>query len=76
MSREIGRRIRALRRLKRYTQQELSKQLGISVSMLSNIERGVQTARPALLEEIADVLEVPPEELFLVSGDLKKYSLM
>ena len=73
LSVELGRRIRALRRLKRITQQELAEKVQISVTMLSNIERGKQVPQPQLLEHIASKLNVPGNELFIVyaKGDNK-----
>ena len=66
MSRMIGLRIRALRRLKRVTQQELAGMIGISVTSLSHIERGRKTPSPQLLENIALQLELPKEDLFII----------
>lgn len=66
MSIKLGRRIRGLRRLKGFTQQELAEKIDISVSMLSHIERGLKKPRPYLLEKVASTLRVPPEELFLL----------
>ncbi len=62
----LGMRIRALRRLKRMTQQELAGELELSASQLSNIERGVKEATPELLEKMAKALDVPREEFFLL----------
>ncbi|NMB40848.1 MAG: helix-turn-helix transcriptional regulator [Firmicutes bacterium] len=71
----LGSRIRALRRLKRVTQQQLADKLDLSASQLSNIERGVKEARPELLEKIAAILDIPREELFLISEKTREYSL-
>lgn len=68
MSVELGQRIRALRRLKLVTQQELARKINISVTMLSNIERGQKTPSPHLLEDIATKLNVSGEELFMLPG--------
>ncbi len=62
----LGMRIRALRRLKRMTQQDLAEKLELSASQLSNIERGVKGTTPELLERIAKALDVPREEFFLL----------
>ncbi|MGI6308448.1 MAG: helix-turn-helix domain-containing protein [Dethiobacteria bacterium] len=72
----LGRRIRALRRLKRVTQQQLAQQINLSASQLSNIERGVKEPNPELLEKMAAALNVPREEFFGVSESLKKHSLL
>ena len=62
----LGKRIKALRRLKRMTQQQLADRLDLSPSLLSNIERGVKEPKPELLEKMAATLNVPREELFLI----------
>ncbi|WP_050613598.1 helix-turn-helix domain-containing protein [Bacillus testis] len=58
-----GRRIRAFRKLKGYTQDGLAKQLLVSVSLLGEIERGNRMPSEAFLQEIAAALDVPLEEL-------------
>jgi transcriptional regulator with XRE-family HTH domain len=62
----LGRRLRALRRLKRLTQQDLAAEVGISISMLSTIERGVKYPRVDLIKKFARVLDVPLEDLFVL----------
>lgn len=62
----LGRRIRALRRLKRMTQQELATKLGFSATLLSYMERGLRKPSPQLLERIAEELNVGKEELFVI----------
>ncbi|WP_054951033.1 helix-turn-helix domain-containing protein [Numidum massiliense] len=64
----IGRRIRAFRRLKGYTQQQLADELGMSVAIVGAVERGTRTASQQLLAQIATVLHITVEEL-LPSGD-------
>lgn len=66
MSLFLGKRIRGLRRLKRFTQQSMSEKIGISVSMLSNIERGKKYPSYDLIAKIAKTLQVPQEELFVL----------
>ncbi len=66
----LGMRIRALRRLKRMTQQELAGELSLSASQLSNIERGVKDVTPELLEKMAKALDVPREEFFVLPKSL------
>lgn len=58
-----GRRIRAFRKLKGYTQLELAKALGYSVSVLGEVERGIRKPDDLMIERICTVLEVSPEEL-------------
>jgi transcriptional regulator with XRE-family HTH domain len=63
-----GRRIRAYRKLKGYTQESFSRELGVSVSILGEIERGNRLPAGDLLEKIAYSLKVsladltPPKE--------------
>ncbi|NLZ39038.1 MAG: helix-turn-helix transcriptional regulator [Firmicutes bacterium] len=68
----LGRRLRALRRLKRLTQLELASEVGISVSMLSTIERGVKYPRVDLIKKFARVLNVPLEEFFVLPDSVQE----
>jgi len=58
-----GRRIRAYRKLKGYTQESFSKQLGVSVSILGEIERGNRLPAGELLDRIAHSLKISIEDL-------------
>ncbi|WP_028400945.1 helix-turn-helix domain-containing protein [Ectobacillus panaciterrae] len=58
-----GRRIRAFRKLKGYTQESFAKQLGISVSILGEIERGNRLPSEDFLTQAAKALNVSIEEL-------------
>jgi transcriptional regulator with XRE-family HTH domain len=58
-----GRRIRAYRKLKGFTQESFAKELGISVSILGEIERGNRMPDESLIEKIAGFLDVSIEEL-------------
>ncbi|AEH46155.1 helix-turn-helix domain-containing protein [Parageobacillus thermoglucosidasius] len=58
-----GRRIRAFRKLKGYTQERLAKELGISVSTLGEIERGNRLPTEELVQQIAERLNISVEEL-------------
>ncbi|MCP3742290.1 helix-turn-helix domain-containing protein [Rossellomorea sp. BNER] len=63
-----GRRIRAFRKLKGYTQEGLAKELSISVSVLGEIERGNRIPSQEVLEKVAETLSIsvsdltPPDE--------------
>lgn len=59
----MGRRIRAFRKLKGYTQQELADLTGISLAVLGAVERGNRHLEDQILDKIANVLEVTTEEL-------------
>ncbi|MGD6819110.1 helix-turn-helix domain-containing protein [Metabacillus sp. 84] len=58
-----GRRIRAYRKLKGYTQESFAKDLGISVSVLGEVERGNRMPGNEFIIEIAAALKVTVEEL-------------
>jgi len=59
----MGRRIRAFRKLKGYTQQQLADQIGISLAVLGAVERGNRRLDDQILDKIASVLEVSAGEL-------------
>jgi transcriptional regulator with XRE-family HTH domain len=58
-----GRRIRAFRKLKGFTQESFAKDLGVSVSVLGEIERGNRIPKEDLLKDIAQALNISIEEL-------------
>jgi transcriptional regulator with XRE-family HTH domain len=58
-----GRRIRAYRKLKGYTQESFAKVLGVSVSIIGEIERGNRLPTGDLLVRIGQTLNISIEEL-------------
>lgn len=58
-----GRRIRAFRKLKGYTQEGFAKEIGVSVSMLGEVERGNRKPTDDFLVEVAEMLHVSIDEL-------------
>ncbi|MUT67661.1 helix-turn-helix domain-containing protein [Paenibacillus sp. NEAU-GSW1] len=60
---QLAQRVRAFRKLKGHTQQELAKLLGVSVAVLGSLERGTRKVDPKLLASIAETLGVSYEEL-------------
>lgn len=58
-----GRRIRAFRKLKGFTQESFSKELGVSVSVLGEIERGNRLPSTDFLVNIAQALNIRIDEL-------------
>ncbi|WP_226677510.1 helix-turn-helix domain-containing protein [Rossellomorea aquimaris] len=58
-----GRRIRAFRKLKGYTQEGLAKELDISVSVLGEVERGSRVPKEDFLVNVAEVLNIPLQDL-------------
>jgi len=62
-NKQLAQRIRAFRKLKGLTQQELAERSGISLAVLGAIERGNRRAEEQMLTQIADVLEITLQEL-------------
>jgi transcriptional regulator with XRE-family HTH domain len=62
---QFGRKLRRLRLARDITQERLSEQIGISVTFLGLMERGVNAPSFETIEQIARVLKVPVSELFL-----------
>ncbi|MBT2761470.1 helix-turn-helix transcriptional regulator [Paenibacillus sp. ISL-20] len=62
-NKQLAQRIRAFRKLKGLTQQELAERTGISLAVLGAIERGNRRAEEQMLVQIADVLEITLQEL-------------
>lgn len=60
---QLAQRVRAFRKLKGYTQQELAERLGVSVAVLGSLERGTRKPDPKLLERISSTLGISYEEL-------------
>ncbi|WP_409252503.1 helix-turn-helix domain-containing protein [Bacillus sp. SCS-153A] len=58
-----GRRIRAFRKLKGLTQEGLARKIGISVSVLGEIERGSRLPTEDFLEKVAEILGIPRADL-------------
>ncbi|WP_144451640.1 helix-turn-helix domain-containing protein [Halalkalibacter nanhaiisediminis] len=58
-----GKRIRAYRKLKGYTQEGFAKEIGISVSVLGEIERGQRLPSELMLEKMSNVLNISQLEL-------------
>jgi transcriptional regulator with XRE-family HTH domain len=71
-SKRVGRRIKAFRKLKGYTQANFAKELDVSLSFIGAVERGTKAASDELLEQIASLLTIPKEEILLLedNGDV------
>ncbi|MBY8863360.1 XRE family transcriptional regulator [Nocardia sp. CA2R105] len=65
----IGSRIRTRRREARLTLNDLASQTGVSVSMLSMLERGLASASVGTLIAVASALKIPMQELFEEDGE-------
>ena len=55
---QIGERIKYLRETKGFTQVELARRIGIHSVSLSRYERGEEIPNEAMIQKIADALEV------------------
>ncbi|KEQ22703.1 MULTISPECIES: helix-turn-helix domain-containing protein [Paenibacillus] len=60
----IAQRIRAFRKLKGFTQNELAERLDVSIAVLGSIERGTRKADPKIVRKICETLGIEPEELY------------
>lgn len=47
-----------------YTQEELAFKIGVEISQISRLERGVLNCSVSLVHSIAKALDIPTEELF------------
>lgn len=61
----LGRRIKAFRKLKGYTQIDFAKEIGVSIAILGAVERGTTYADEAFLQKVVDTLAITREELML-----------
>ncbi|GEP50182.1 hypothetical protein FNO01nite_08540 [Flavobacterium noncentrifugens] len=59
----FGAKLRQLRETKGFTQEKLANDLGIEISQISRIERGVLNTSVATLYSICKVLKISSEEL-------------
>ncbi|MCX7572012.1 helix-turn-helix transcriptional regulator [Tumebacillus sp. DT12] len=63
MSDTIGKRLRAYRKLKNLTQQELADRLHVSIAIVGAVERGTRMPSKELMRSIHEVLGVTEQEL-------------
>ncbi|API92342.1 transcriptional regulator [Virgibacillus pantothenticus] len=61
----IGRRLKAFRKLKGYTQAEFAKELDIPLSVIGGIERGVKPISDELIDIVVHTLNISKDELML-----------
>ena len=60
----FGKNVKLVRNKRQYSQALLAEKADISITFLSNIERGLKFPKPAVLGQIADSLGVEVYELF------------
>ncbi|OAB33591.1 transcriptional regulator [Paenibacillus macquariensis subsp. defensor] len=65
---QLAARIRAFRKLKGYTQQQLASKMGISLAILGEIERGNRYVDDQILNKISEVLDISIPELMNISS--------
>ena len=63
--RQLGARVRSIRKTRGYTTTTLAQALGISQAQVSRLENGVQGLRSAVLLRLAKVLKVSPVVFFI-----------
>lgn len=64
INKKLGNKIRALRKLKGYTQEELGEKSGVSYKFIGEIERGVVNPSLNSLVHIAKALDIHVSDLF------------
>jgi transcriptional regulator with XRE-family HTH domain len=62
----LGKNIKLLRTRRGLSQADFAEKADISITFLSNIERGVKYPQPNMLAKIANALDVKVNELFLI----------
>jgi len=67
----LGKNIKFLRSHRQFSQALLAEKADISITFLSNIERGLKYPKPAVLSKIAKNLGVEVYELFKINSDPK-----
>lgn len=61
---EFGNTLRTIRLAKGFTQEQLANELGVEISQISRIERGVINTSMTTIYEIAKTLKINISELF------------
>lgn len=69
MSEAFGRRLRAYRKLKHWTQVELADRLNVSVAIVGSMERGARQPTAQMVEQLCQALQVTQDELGLTNDD-------
>lgn len=66
----LGRRIRALRNMKGWTQEELGKEADVNYKFIGEIERGRQNPSLNVLYKIATAMQIDMSELFRAEHEI------
>lgn len=67
----FGRRLRQLRLQRNLTQERLAEDAGVSVDLISNIERGVNAPSFETMEKLAASLHVSVKDLFVFTNEVR-----
>src|SRR5574344_400641 len=78
IKKEIGKNIKAYRKLKGLTQEELAEKIGIEPPSMSNLERGKFTPSVETLQKLSDILGIKPYEFYVFDeeGDIEKRNIL
>ena len=68
---QLGQKIKELRKIKGYSQEQFAEKRDIATNTLSSIERGNAFMTAPTLEKIIEVLNVTPKDLFSFDEDLE-----
>jgi transcriptional regulator with XRE-family HTH domain len=60
----VGNKVKLLREIRRVTQADLGKALGVSFQQIQKYERGANRISASKLHQLAQVLQVPPSHFF------------
>jgi transcriptional regulator with XRE-family HTH domain len=60
---DLGSNLRAARKKRRWTQEELSERSGVQTGEISRMERGKRDPQVSTVEKLAAALELPPGQL-------------
>ena len=64
VNKQLGMRIKYLRSLRKWSQEDLALEAGVNKNYLSDLERGSRNPTLKILEKIASSLDITLEELF------------
>ena len=71
-----GRKLRVIREFKNYSQEHIAGKLGISQNAYSRIENNQTKITAERLQQLADILHVPPEELLSDTDPVMHFSFI
>ncbi|WP_339167819.1 helix-turn-helix transcriptional regulator [Paenibacillus sp. FSL R5-0341] len=71
----VGERIRAIRKMKGLTQQQLAELSGLDDAYIGSVERGERNFSIDTVEKIIIALEIPSENFFISSGEMTEEQL-